>query len=128
MNEQELRTLMADYLDGLLNDEAAREAEARIARAPGLLAEVARLRASLYRPYPVPLPAADLEHRIARRARGRSRQWMRYAAVFAAGVLTTLVVQLTSYRTSPATELERPQLERDASSAAASVVHRRRIR
>jgi anti-sigma factor RsiW len=124
MNEHDLRTLMADYLDGLLNDEAAREAEARIARAPGLLAEVARLRAVLYRPYPVPPPAADLEERIARRARGRPRQWMLYAAVFAAGVLATLVVQLSSTR-PPVTEPDPPQLERLDAPPAAAVIHRR---
>ena len=125
MNEDELRALMADYLDDLLDGEAAREAEVRIARAPGLLADVARLRAVLYSPYPVPPPSAGLEERIARRARGRPRQWMRYAAVFAAGVLATLVVQLSSTRSS-VTEPDPSQLERRAAPpAAASVIHRR---
>ena len=92
MNRDELRTRMADYLDGLLDEDEARAVEARIAEEPALFAEVAHVRAVLHRPYAVPAPAADQQARILRRHRDRPlARAARYAAVFAAGVLTALL-------------------------------------
>ena len=112
MERDELRTLMADYLDGLLADEGARDVEQEIARAPGLLAEVARGRARLYRPYPVPAPPSDLAQRIRERHRRPLSRVVRYAAVFAAGVVTTLILQFPPGAPTPAeteTEQARPE-------------------
>jgi len=94
MNRDEQRTLLCDYLDGLLGGAERDAAEDWIARHPDTLAEVARFRAALYHPYAVAPPASDQVEAIWRRHGDRPAwRWMRYAAVFAAGVLTTLLVQ-----------------------------------
>lgn len=92
MTRDELRVRMADYLDGLLEEGEADEVRAEIARHPDLLAEVARVRAILYRPYSVPPPAADQPQRILARHRDRPLlRVLRYAAVFAAGAASTFL-------------------------------------
>jgi anti-sigma factor RsiW len=78
--------LLYDYLDGLLDAAQAREAEARIARDPARLAEIARRRAILYRPYPVP-PSPE------RLVRPRARPALRYAAAFLLGALAALLLR-----------------------------------
>ena len=103
MNRDELRTLMADYLDGLLDEAGAREAEGWIAREPALFAQVAEVRARLYRPYAVPPLRPDQAEVIAARFRARPRlaRLVRYAAVFLAGVLTALAVQSPAPERAP---------------------------
>jgi hypothetical protein len=76
--------LFYDYLDGLLEPQEAREAEAAIARDPARFAEIARRRAILYRPYAVAAASA----RLARLG------LLRYAAVFLLGVLVPLLLPL----------------------------------
>jgi hypothetical protein len=94
MNRDDLRALLCDYLDGLLDGDEKRAAEEEVARSPGALADAARLRAALYRPYRVDPPPPDQEERILRRFGERpARRWLRYAAIFVAGALTTLLVQ-----------------------------------
>jgi anti-sigma factor RsiW len=98
---------MADYLDDLLEEDERAAVEAEIARHPALFAEVARMRAVLYRPYAVAAPSADQQSRIL--ARWSDRPWkrvLRYAAVFAAGVATTFALR--------AAEPPRPAPARDA--------------
>lgn len=95
MNREELRTRMADYLDDLLEEGERAAVEAEIASHPALFAEVARIRAVLYRPYPVAAPGADQAARIL--ARWHDRPWkrlLRYAAVFVAGVATTFALRV----------------------------------
>ncbi len=90
----ELKTLMADYLDELLEADEARAAEQAIAEHPQVFAEVARVRALLFRPYAVAPPTEDQPRRIL--AKFHDRPWrriMRYAAVFVAGVLSTLLAR-----------------------------------
>ena len=126
MNKDELRTRMADYLDGLLEEGEARAVEEWIAREPGLLAEVAHLRAVLYRPYPVPPPRAEQEERILARFRERPLilRLVRYAAVFLAGVLATLAFQLSADK--PVAPRPDPQVEN--SKPAPTVIGRRVLR
>jgi len=122
-NRSELETLMADYLDGLLEPEEARDAEARIAAEPQLFADVARLRAALYRPYAVPPPADGLERRIL--TLHRDRPWtrlVRYAAVFLAGALTALL-----FRFSPEPH-PTPDAPPETSAPEVDAVFNRRIR
>ena len=107
MNREQELARMTDYLDGLLDEEQARAAEERIARDPALLAEAARARALLHRPYAVPAPAPGMQERILRRARRRSvLPFVRYAAAFAAGVLTALLLSL---REAPAPDEPAPE-------------------
>jgi len=76
--------LLYDYLDELLDPEQAREAEAVIAGDPARFAEIARRRALLYRPYPVPPPRAR-------------RPWFRLlplAAAFLLGILIPTLLPL----------------------------------
>jgi len=128
MNHDELRTRMADYLDGLLDEQEAREVEARIAEEPALLAEVARMRAVLYRPYAVPPPREDQPARILHRFGDRAlARVVRYAAVFAAGVLTALLVTLPA-RSAPVTPTAiEPPAELPA-AAPQTQIHNLRIR
>jgi anti-sigma factor RsiW len=86
------RDRIADYLDGLLDGEQAREVEAYLESHPDVAAEARRMREVLYRPYPVPPPSPGLRDRILVRRR-RGPVLLRYAAAFAAGVLATLLVQ-----------------------------------
>jgi len=125
MNQDELRIRMADYLDGLLEESEVKEVEALIAREAALFADVVRVRALLYRPYPVAPPRPEQAARIlARAARRPWGRYARYAAVFVAGVLTTLLVQLSSTREQkPETgNVETPV------TAAPTVVHNRVLR
>jgi anti-sigma factor RsiW len=102
MTHDELRSRMADYLDELLDEEEAQAVEAEIAAHPALLAEVARMRAVLYRPYPVAPPSEDQPARIvARRGAGMLPRVVRYAAVFAAGALVALMIRRESAHDRP---------------------------
>jgi hypothetical protein len=74
--------LFYDYLDELLEPEDAQKAEAAIARDPARFAEIARRRATLYRPYAVAAP------------RARNTGLLRYAAVFLLGVLVPTLISL----------------------------------
>jgi anti-sigma factor RsiW len=128
MNRDELRTRMADYLDDLLEDDERAAVEAEIARHPALFAEVARVRAVLYRPYSVPAPSADQRSRIL--ARWHDRPWkrvLRYAAVFAAGVVTTFALRATE-PPRPSRAPETPPRVESAPPADAPVELPRRIR
>ncbi len=88
------RERIADYLDGLLDGEEAADVEALIARDPQLLDEVSRWRERLYTPSVVPPPPEDLAQRIWTRHRRRPRIGiLRYAAVFLAGAVSTLLIQ-----------------------------------
>ena len=111
MNRDELATRMADYLDGLFDEPEAREVEATIAKHPALFAEVAHARALIYRPYAVPPPRADQEERILARFRKRpfALELMRYAAVFVAGVLTTLALQMPMHASAASPEPGQPE-------------------
>jgi hypothetical protein len=111
---------MADYLDGLLEGEEAEAARAEIARHPDVLAEVARMRAILYRPYAVPPPDADQPARILARYRDRPLlRALRYAAVFAAGVASALLLPAAPEEHTPAVR------EAPAESAPMPVYNRR---
>jgi len=128
MNDREIKTLMADYLDELLDGDEARAAERAIAEHPKWFAEVARTRALLYRPYAVPPPDAAQPRRIL--ARYRDRPWrraLRYAAVFAAGVVSAaLAAPPPPPRTAPEPE---PRVEKkDPAPAKSRFVVNRRLR
>ena len=112
MTNDELRTRMADYLDELLDEEEAEAVEKEIARHPVLLADVARMRAVLYRPYAVDEPSSELPQRIRRRAADRPA-WRiaRYAAVFVAGVLSALLVRVSP----PESVSQEPEITRELS-------------
>jgi len=98
MNDK--RTLIADYLDGLVDTEDMEEARALVEAEPELVAEVERMRAILYRPFVVADPQG-LADRVWARFHERPRlRLLRYAAVFAAGVLTTLLIQSGAPRPS----------------------------
>ena len=123
MNREEALAHMTDYLDGLLEEERAREVEERIAREPALLAEAARRRALLHRPYAVPAPAPGMQERILQRARRRPvLRLVRYAATFAAGVLTALLLTL---REAPAPAEPAPEEVRSERSDDLLVLNRR---
>lgn len=127
MKRTELRTLLLDYLDGLLDDDAKAAAEDCIAKHPDVLAEVARFRAVLYRPYPVAPPSPGLEASIRLRTGRRfAWRWVRYAAMFAAGVLTTLVVQAGVRPSAP--PVVAPVEQPDTTVADAGPTYNRRIR
>lgn len=119
MTRHDLRTRMADYLDDLLAPDEAREVRSEIARHPDLLAEVARMRAVLYRPFPVAPPAPDQRAKILARQRPALRL-LRYAAVFAAGVLCATLLRPVEAAPVPS---EGPAVQQDPSPAV--VVHRR---
>jgi len=125
MNHDELRIRMADYLDGLLEENEVKEVEELIAREAALFADVVRVRTLLYRPYPVASPRPEQAARIlARAARRPWGRFARYAAVFVAGVLTTLLVQLSTARSQ---ESETRNVESPV-TAAPTVVHNRVLR
>jgi len=134
MNQETLERLIADYLDDLLDGDEARAAEQAIAEEPALVARIAQQRAQLYHPFAVAPPAADLPQRIVARHNDRPLgKVVRYAAVFAAGVLSTLLVGAASAEEAPvlqapgepATVLEAPA---DTENNTHVVVMRRRIR
>ena len=83
---------IADFLDGLLEDEEAREVESYLDDNPDVAAEARRIRAVMYRPYAVPPLSPGLRDRILLQRR-RGPALLRYAAAFAAGVLVTLLIQ-----------------------------------
>jgi anti-sigma factor RsiW len=95
--------LFYDYLDGLLEGDEAREAEARIAGEPARFAEIARRRALLYRPYPVAPPPAAAPRRLP--------GFARYAAAFLLGVVTPLLLPEPPNPPNTPTEPEPAALE-----------------
>ena len=100
MSDDKLRSQLLDYLDDLCTDEERNEVEALLERDPGVaekLADLRILRTALYKPTGVPAPRAELKDAVvaaaAREAAARRpRLWARYAAGFAAGVLTTMAL------------------------------------
>jgi predicted anti-sigma-YlaC factor YlaD len=112
----EVRTLLADRLDGLLERADEERVDAHLAACLPCAdhAERARARlATLHTPWEVPAAADDLPRRareaFARTASGRTPLapgraafvLLRYAATFAAGVLVTL---LAAHPTAPAAQ------------------------
>lgn len=98
----DIRALLADHLDGLLDEvEAARACEhlAGCATCAVEADRVRRVQAALTAPWDVPAPSPDLPLRALASARARASRFgcvagtaLRYAATFAAGVLVTLLV------------------------------------
>ena len=106
----ELRTLLLDYLDGLLDAAGRARVEQMLARDPDVAETLSRLRllrGELYRSQPVEPPSPELRARVMLAAQNEQnaersgevragnvlvRRITRYAAVFAAGVLTTLAL------------------------------------
>jgi len=129
MNDREIKTLMADYLDDLLEGAEAHAAERAIAEHPKWFAEVARARALLYRPYAVPPPDAAQPQRIL--ARYHDRPWRRvlhYAAVFVAGVVSALLADAAPRLASPPAPERRVEVEEPPPPAPQPLVVNRRLR
>ncbi len=100
MSHDKIRSQLLDYLDDLCTDEERREVDGLLERDPGVaeqMADLRILRTALYTPLDVPAPRAELKDAVvaaaARAAAARRpRLWARYAAAFAAGVLTTMAL------------------------------------
>lgn len=96
----ELRTRLMDFLDGLLEPEAEEAVVDLLASDPAAAAElerVKRLRDAIYAPVAVPRPDAALKDSVLHEIWGAPRpsrrgRVLRYAASFAAGVLATLAL------------------------------------
>jgi len=105
----ELRTLLLDYLDDLLEPAGRARVEEMLAHDPDVAEMLSRLhllRGEFYRTQRIEPPSPELRARVLVAARaeqvaersntvragvGFMRRLTRYAAVFAAGVLTTLL-------------------------------------
>ncbi len=100
MSADKMRSQLLDYLDELCTGEDRKKIEALLERDPDVaeqLADLRILRIALYKPADVPAPRAELKDAVvaaaAREAAVRTpRLWVRYAAAFAAGVLTTMAL------------------------------------
>jgi anti-sigma factor RsiW len=98
----EIRALLADHVDGLLDDAQAARAYEHLARCEDCAAEAQRARrihAALAAPWDVPAPSPDLPLLALATARARRTGAgrvvgvaLRYAATFAAGVLAAFLV------------------------------------
>ena len=100
MRNDKIRSQLLDYLDDLCTAEERKATETLLEGDPDVaeqLAELRILRTALYKPPDVPAPRAELKGAVvaaaAREAAARRpRHWVRYAAAFAAGVLTTMAL------------------------------------
>ena len=104
-----LRTLLLDYLDDLLDPAGRAQVEEMLARDPDVAEMLSRLhllRGEFYKTQPIEPPSPELRARVLVAARAEQvaarsdtvragivflRRITRYAAVFAAGVLTTFL-------------------------------------
>jgi anti-sigma factor RsiW len=98
----DIRALLADHLDGLLDEAQAARVHEHLAYCEDCAAEAERLRrvhAALTTPWDVPAPSTDLPLRALASARARNPRvgrvvavTLRYVATFAAGVLAAFLV------------------------------------
>lgn len=115
----EIRALLADHLDGLLEPAQAARASEHLetcAACAGEADRARRIHAALAAPWDVPGPSTDLPLRALASARARRPGSgrvvgvaLRYAATFAAGVLAAfLVFRAEPARSLPTTEVAHP--------------------
>jgi anti-sigma factor RsiW len=110
----DVRALLHDHVDGLLEPADSALVEAHLATCPGCADEVERARrihAAFTAPWDVPAPSPDLPLlalAAARALKPRAGRFvsvaLRYAATFAAGVLVAFLV----LRSEPARSFEKP--------------------
>jgi predicted anti-sigma-YlaC factor YlaD len=137
----DVRALLADHLDGLLDDGADARVREHLSRCPGCADSLGRARtlhAALAAPWAVPAPSADLPLRALASARARASRFgrvtgaaLRYAATFAAGALVAFLAgRAAPARPTPppvdvAAPAPEPALARDAEPVVASFTPRR---